>query len=117
MMIICYASYGLCMVLLAFSTSLWHFWVAIIFLKIGMVSMNVGAAFVADLVDQKALGRGMSLFQTMGFFALAVGCAVAGSAFQGFGIANASFMSTALPVIGIVLIISIRVVKQKEAIA
>ena len=81
MMIICYASYGLCMILLAFAASLWHFWVAVIFLKVGMVSMNVGAAFVTDLVDSKVLGRGISLFQTMGFVAMAIGCAVAGNAF------------------------------------
>lgn len=113
-MVVCYLGYALCMVMLAVSKSLWHFWVVVIFVKVGMVSMNVGAAFVTDIVDPQALGRGVSLFQTMGWIALALGCAVAGNVFQNFGISTTSFFSAALPVIGIILIVSIRAARAKK---
>ncbi len=79
-----------------------------------MVSMNVGAAFVTDLVEPEALGRGVSLFQSMGFVALAVGYAVAGNAFQQLGVATTSLMSTTLAVAGIVLVLLIRVDRERK---
>ena len=117
-MMICYSGYALCMVVLAVSTPLWQFYVAVILLKVGMVSMNVGAAFVADLVEPEALGRGVSLLQCTGFIAFAVGYAVAGNAFQHLGVVTTSFSTTALAVAGIVLIVSIRVagVKKEEPV-
>ncbi len=78
--------------------------------------MNVGTAFMTDLVNPKALGRGVSLFQTMGWIVFTIGYAFAGNAFQGFGIATTSLIATALPVIGIILIISIRVRKRDAVV-
>ncbi len=117
MMAFCYLSYIFCILILAFSRSLWHFWIVIIFLKVGMGSLSVGPAFVADLVDPATLGRGVSLFQSMGWFAFAIGYAVVGNAFQFFGMATTSFVSIALPVIGIMLIFLIRLSKHKEILA
>lgn len=111
---ISYTSMGLCMVMLAISSSLWHFWIAIILLKLGLVSMNVGQAFVADLIEPKALGRGASTFFATQFIAQTIGYIVGGKAHQDFGIAPTSFVSTALPVIGIILIMLIRVRKKEQ---
>ena len=116
MMAICYLSYIFCVLILGFSRSLWHFWIVIIFMKIGMVSLSVGPAFVADLVDKTALGRGVSLFQSMGWIAFAIGYAVGGNAFQYFDIAATSFMSIVFPVIAIALILSIRTAKRQEVL-
>ena len=113
MMVICYASYALCMVMFAISKSLWHFWIAATLFGIGFISNSVGTAFVTDLVAPKALGRGVSLFQGMGWIGNVIGLAVAGYAFQNLGIATAMFIGAALPLIGIVLLISIRVGKPK----
>ncbi len=113
MMVICYASYALCMVMYAISKSLWHFWMATALFGIGFISNSVGNAFVTDLVAPKALGRGVSLFQGMGWIGNVIGLAVAGYAFQNLGIATAMFIGAVLPLIGIVLIISIRVAKQR----
>ena len=78
-----------------------------------MVSNSVGTAFVTDLVDSKFLGRGVSLFQGMFWIANVIGLAAAGNVFQNLGISTAMFIGAALPLIGIVLIISIRVAKQR----
>jgi DHA1 family tetracycline resistance protein-like MFS transporter len=113
LMVICYASFAIGMVMYAVSKSLWHFWIASTLLTIGLVSNSVGTAFVTDLVTPKALGRGVSLFQGMGWIGNVIRLAVAGYAFQNLGIATAMFIGAVLPLIGIVLIISIRVAKQR----
>jgi DHA1 family tetracycline resistance protein-like MFS transporter len=111
LMVLCYTSYALCMVMYTLSKSLWHFWIATSLSSMGFVSTCVGAAFVTDLVEPKALGRGVSLFQGIGWIGNAIGLAVAGYAFQSLGISTAFFTAAVLPLIGIVLLISIRVAK------
>ena len=116
MMAICYASYALCMVMFAISKSLWHFWIAATLFGIGFISNSVGTAFVTDLVAPKALGRGVSLFQGMGWIGNVIGLAVAGYAFQNLGISVAMLIGATLPLIGIVLLISIRVTKRRVTV-
>jgi MFS family permease len=113
MMIICYASYALSMVIYGFSTSLWHFWIATSFFGIGFISNSVGNAFVTDLVAPEALGRGVSLFQGMNWIGNMIGLAAAGYALQNLGMPTAMLIGAALPIIGIVLIISIRVANAR----
>ena len=113
LMVVCYASYALCMVMYALSKSLWHFWITTSLSSMGFVSTSVGAAFVTDLVEPKALGRGISLFQGTGWIGIAIGLAVAGYAFQSLGISTVFFIAAVLPLLGIVLLISIRVAKTK----
>jgi MFS family permease len=117
LMVICYASFVIGMVMYAISKSLWHFWIASTVLSIGLISNSVGNAFVTDLVAPKALGRGVSLFQGIGWIGNVIGLAVAGYVFQNLGISTAMLISAALPLIGIVLIISIRVVKPSITVS
>ncbi|UCF97012.1 MAG: MFS transporter [Spirochaetaceae bacterium] len=117
LIIICYASYGLSMIIYALSKSLWHFWIGSAFFNIGMISNTVGTAFVTDLVDSKFLGRGVSLFQGMFWTANVIGLAVAGYVFQNVGISTAMLISATLPLIGIVLVLSIRVAKPSIAVS
>ncbi len=117
MMVICYLANGFCMIMLAFSTSLWHFWIVLSFYRISMVSRIVGAAFVTDLVEPRALGRGVALFQCVGWIAFTIGFVIAGNAFQTFGIKTTSLVGTSLPIIGIILMLSIRAAKQKLVVA
>jgi MFS family permease len=113
MMVICYASYGLTMVIYALSQSLWHFWIGSVFFSIGMISNSVGTAFVTDLVDSRVLGRGVSLFQGMFWLANVIGLAAAGYVFQSFGISPTLLASAALPAVGIILVLSIRVPERR----
>ena len=117
MMVICYTAFLLSVLILAFSKSLWHFWMVMILSKTGLVCNSVGATFVTDLAEPKALGRGVSLFQSMGWLSLTIGFVVAGNAFQSLGIATTSLISVTLPVIGIILIMLIQVKKQEDLIA
>ncbi len=114
---ICYGSFTLCMVIFAISKSLWHFWIGAMLVQIGQVSSSVGTAFVADLVEPKMLGRGVSVFQGMRWAGFCLGLATAGYAFQSLGITTAMFASTAFPAIGIILIMLTRAKKREEMIA
>jgi MFS family permease len=116
MMIICYAAYVVCMVLFAVSKSLWQFWIAMALFGFGFISNSVGNAFVTDLVEPKALGRGISLFQSMNWIGNVIGLAVTGFAIQNLGVSSSMLIAAILPLIGIVLIISIRVAKPSTAV-
>ncbi|HEC62113.1 MAG TPA: MFS transporter [bacterium] len=113
LMIICYASYALSMVMFAVSTSLWHFWIATTLMGIGIISNSVGTAFVTDLVAPKVLGRGISLFQGMFWIGNVVGSALAGYTFQQLGITPVLLVGAVLPLIGIVLLGPIQTAKKR----
>ena len=80
---------------------------------IGIISNSVGTAFVTDLVEPNALGKGVSLFQGMFWIAYIIGLAVSGIAFDNLGISTVLFIGTTFPLIGIVMIISIREAKER----
>ena len=115
LLVLCYLSISLAMIILALSRSLWHFWVFMIICRIGQGNGNVAAAFVTDLVEPKALGRGVSLLQSMGQVGMTIGYLIVGNLFQAFGISTTVIISIALPIIGIILISLIRVKKREEA--
>lgn len=116
LLIICYTSFVLCMIVFAVSKSLWHFWIATCLLRIGNVGKDVGAAYITDIVNTETLGRGMSLFQAMYWIGQMIGWSVAGVGFENIGIETTLFLSAALSMIAVILAISIRVAKQKAVI-
>ncbi len=95
-------------VLLALSTSLWHFWVAV---AMGTVAVNVSStvapALVADLVSREALGRGIGLYNTTGWIGAAIGFAGTGHAVQRIGMLPTLIASAMLPLISIALLLSV----------
>jgi predicted MFS family arabinose efflux permease len=115
-MIVCYALYAIAMVVFAVSKSMWHFWVATMLMAVGQDSATVGTAFVTDLVPPEALGRGLSMFNGIFWVGMVAGLAVAGYAIQNLGVPAVMFISAALPLIGIFLVISIREVKPPVAV-
>jgi MFS family permease len=116
LMIVCYALYAIAMVVFAVSKSMWHFWVATMLMAVGQDSATVGTAFVTDLVPPEALGRGLSMFNGIFWVGMVAGLAVAGYAIQNLGVPAVMFISAALPLIGIFLVISIREVKPPVAV-
>jgi predicted MFS family arabinose efflux permease len=101
------------MVIFAISKSVWHFWIGTTLFAIGLISNSVGTAYVTDLVAPEILGRGVSLFQGMFWIGYVIGLAASGYTFQILGITTAMILGAALPLVGIFLIISIRLVKTR----
>jgi MFS family permease len=108
LMVLCYISIALSLLLLAFSKTLLHFWVLTTFMQIGWVSNNIGAALVTDLVPKERLGVSLSLFQDTFWIGNVIGLAAAGYIIQNIGFINTFLIMTAMPVIGIFFLLLIR---------
>lgn len=104
---------------LAISTSLWHFCIALVLQAVFMsASATVGNALVTDLVSQESLGRGLSLFGATSWIGGVLGFAGAGYALQSLGMLPTFIIGICLTLIAIVLLIPIRSgVREHGAIA
>jgi MFS family permease len=110
LMISCYLAGLLSMVLLAMSTSLWHFWISASLITVLFdVNRGVGSAFVTDLVSEEAyLGKSIAIFNVMPWIGGILGFALTGYAIQTFGIASTFIAGAFLPFIGIIFMILIK---------
>ena len=111
---LCYFAYSVGMLVLAFSVSLWQFYIFSALMAFISVSNSVGSALVTDLVPQESLGRGMSLFQAASSAAGIIGFSCAGYAFQNLGMTSSIIIFAFLPLLAIILLIPIREAKRKE---
>ncbi len=111
---LCYFAYSMGTLVLAFSVSLWQFYVFSALMAFMPVSNSVGSALVTDLVPQESLGRGMSLFQAASSAAGIIGFSCAGYAFQNLGMTSSIIIFAFLPLLAIILLIPIREAKRKE---
>lgn len=109
LLIVCYLAGLLSMLILAISTSLWHFWIATSLITVLFdVNRGIGSAFVTDLVPEAALGKGIALFNVMPWIAGILGFALTGYAIQTFGITSTFIAGAFLPLVAIIFIILIR---------
>jgi MFS family permease len=109
LMIFCYLAGILSMLILAISTSLWHFWVAASLITVLFdVNRGIGSAFVTDLVSEASLGKGIAIFNVMPWIGGILGFALTGYAIQSFGITSTFIAAAFLPFIAIIFMISIR---------
>lgn len=100
-----YLSGLVALILLAFSTTLWHFWLVFTFQGIAMQSNgSVGNAWVTDLLPREGLGKGLALFGATGWIGGVIGFAAAGFALQTFGMAATLIIGGCLTLGAIVLL-------------
>jgi len=99
----------LSMLILAISTSLWHFWItASLSYVLFDVNRGIGSAFVSDLVSAKFLQKGITIFNVMPWIAGILGYALTGYAVQTFGITSTFIAGAFLPFIAIIFMVLIR---------
>ena len=102
------------MLILAISTSLWHFWItAALSYVLFDVNRGIGSAFVTDLVSEESLGKGIALFNVMPWIGGILGYALTGYAIQIFGITSTFIAGAFLPFIAIIFIF---LVKQNASV-
>ena len=112
---LCYLAGTMGMLILAMSASLWHFWIAIILLRLlASVNRAVGSALTTDLVPQALLGRGMSLFMATAWIGGVIGSFSTGYAVQHLGILSTCILGGLLSPIAIMLLIPIRQARQEQ---
>ena len=99
--------------IMAVSTSLWHFSIALALQAIFVgVNATLGNALVTDLLPPGSLGRGLALFGATAWIGGVLGFAGAGFALQNVGVLSTFIISMGLPLIGIGLLIPVRI-RQK----
>jgi MFS family permease len=108
LLLLCYGIGVLALLLLASSTWIWHFWLAASLMAISGAGNGVAKAFVADLAPPQAIGRSMSLFDSISLFAGIIGLSGGGYMMQSLGISSALLVSVCLPVMGMVLLLRLR---------
>jgi MFS family permease len=106
---VCYFGGAAGLTVLVAATSLVHFWaVAILLSLVGPVAGGIGSALVTDLVPQESLGRGLSLFSAMGWIGGIVGYAGTGYAIENVGLAPTMVAGALVSLAAIVLLAPIR---------
>jgi MFS family permease len=97
------------LLILAVSTSLWHFIVVLTLegILVGVIAA-VGSAWVTDLVPHESLARGLALFGATTWIGGIIGFAGAGYALQRLGALPTFIVGIFLPLIAIAVLIAIR---------
>jgi MFS family permease len=108
LLLLCYGIGALALLVLASSTWIWHFWLAASLMAISGAGNGVAKAFVADLAPPQAIGRSMSLFDSISLFAGIIGLSGGGYLMQSLGISSALLLSVCLPVMGMILLLRLR---------
>jgi MFS family permease len=105
----CYFGGAAGLAVLVAATSLVHFWtVAILLSMVGSVAGGIGSAVVTDLVPQESLGRGLSLFSAMGWVGGIVGYASTGYAIQNVGLMPTLVVAVLVSLVAVALLVPIR---------
>ncbi|HVU15021.1 MAG TPA: MFS transporter [Phototrophicaceae bacterium] len=109
---LCFLAGVLSLVLLAFSTALWHFWISTIFGTLVSASSIVGSALVTDLVAPEALGQALSRYGATGWIAGVIGSALTGYAIQSLGMEQTFILGALLPLLGTLIVSRIHLARR-----
>jgi MFS family permease len=94
---------------LAFSTTLWHFWLVVVLGAFsGAVIAPIGSAMVTDLLSPQALGKGLALYGAAGWVGGVIGFAGAGYALETLGTTITMVIGFFLALVAIVVLIPVR---------
>jgi MFS family permease len=108
-LILAYLVSAASLVALSLSTSLWHFWLAVVLQALsGAVAQSVGPALANDLLPSECLGRGLGLYNASNWIGAVVGFVGTGYAVQGLGLTSTLVWSAVLPLISILLLVPVR---------
>jgi DHA1 family tetracycline resistance protein-like MFS transporter len=107
-MIVIYLVMSASLVLLAFSRTIWQFYVSAGLSAFSFIPFSVGPAYIMDIVPKERAARGVSLFQTAFWAGTIVGMAATGLAFDKLGTRTPILLSSLFPIVGVILLLLIR---------
>jgi MFS family permease len=113
LVVFCFLANAIGLFLLANSVSLWHFGVSAILLSGTGVSLGIGPALVTDFVPPKSLGKALSWYNFSPSVGGILSFALAGYAFQGFGMYTTFVCGALLTLIAVVLVIRVQYVRTE----
>jgi MFS family permease len=113
LIIICFLANAIGLFMLAGSLSLWHFGLSAILLSGTGVSLGIGPALVTDFVPPENLGRALSWYNFSPSVGGILSFALAGYAFQGFGMDTTFIGGAFITLIAAGLVIWVQRAKAK----
>ena len=109
LLVLTYVMGTLGLLILAWSTSIWHFWLASALRSAMFFSNNgIGSALVTDLVSKESLGKGIALFNSTAWLGGILGFGISGYAIQNIGIVPTLVIGSFLPLLAITLVMPIQ---------
>ena len=104
-----YVTVTLALLVLVYSTELWHFWAVIILANAqATISGALTPALGADLVRRSAMGRAMALLSVTTWIGGILGFAAAGEAVKALGLGPTMLLAGLLPLVALALLGFIR---------
>lgn len=94
--------------MLALATALWQFYVALILMMGSSSVFMVGSALIKDISEPDDLDQNLSYYATTPWVGGVGGYLLAGFATQQFGLIPAVWIASALPIISVILVMTLR---------
>jgi len=105
-LILGYASAIPAIILLAFSNSLWHFWLVSILQGIAFGSItSIGNAYVTDIVSSPSIDQGLAIFGTTTWIGGIIGFAVTGLMLQNLSFVLSCLLGAGIGTLGLILLL------------
>ncbi len=108
LIILCYLASLIGLAVLAFASSLWHFWAAMALQSVIAAGFAVGSALVTDLVPRESLAAPLSLYSASQFIGYVIGFAGAGTVIKLLGMSNSLAVGGVLCLLAIGLLFLVR---------
>jgi MFS family permease len=113
LIMICFLANAIGLFVLADSLSLWHFGISAVLLSGTGVSLGIGPALVTDFVSPRRLGQALSWYNFSPSVGGILSFALAGQAFQGFGMSATFFAGALLTLLAAVLVLWVQRAKTQ----
>jgi MFS family permease len=108
LIMLCFFTGAVGLVLLAVSVSLWHFWASSILLAGVGVSLGIGPALVTDLVEQESLGSALAWYGFAPTTGGIIGFMLTGYAIETLGMTPTFVAGALLTLLAIPLVVQVR---------
>ncbi len=115
LLLLCFSSAIMGLLILVYSTKLWQFWFSAVFLgTFNMGTRGIGGAWITDMVPRNLIGRAQSLFNGVALAGGIVGFALTGFVLQTFGAETLLILGIGLVIAAILMLLKIHVKSVDE---
>src|SRR5258708_1926663 len=109
-----FATSTLGIIMLVFAVDLWHFWVSSVLQTTIGASLVVGSALITDIFPEAALGRSLSLFNSVPNIGIVIGLSAGGVAIRVFQITPTLILAALISLLAILALMPISTGRWQE---
>ncbi|MBA3873169.1 MAG: MFS transporter [Anaerolineae bacterium] len=107
LIMICYLASSIGLAVLATSSTLWHFWIAMALQSIIGAGVAVGSALITDLVPRESLATPISLYGSTQFIGYVIGFGGMGTIIKLLGLSASLLVGILLCMVALILLIAV----------